>query len=508
MNTYKLKEIKYEKIVLFSVVLIFLLSHFWRVPPVDDPAGYIAMGKYIYSLGNAGYWMPRKAILLPLMVGAFWKLGLDHVLFGGILELLFSVGSIFLVYLIGRKVFDEKVGLLSAAFLSISPLYFNFGVQIFPRIPATFFGLLAVYYFLNNKQFLSGFFSALAFLGHFTLLLLYGVLFLFFILGVIKRTHTSKNIINFLIGSLLIFIPYLFSNLIFYRNLIFPILDSFHQMEREKCGWAEGFPGFFYIEYFWGREPIILFLSLIGVLLIIKKPDLTKVLILCIGAIHLLDIHITRTNSIRYTIPALPYLYMLSAFAFFQIYNFVKQRKRFVGIGIFILLFIYITFNYTSLIYLHLHRIYDMEDFYRSKTFIENGELLNGIKYIYKKATNIELSPYQQYLQENEKNMHGTVWVSDGKMVIYSNLRVTNMSHPIFKLAEVMQFQSKLLTADWILLDATGLLCDPSCNYILDKKCEEEKNKLIKTIISQFKAERYFTNSKGEFIGGIFKKLP
>jgi len=497
-------------IIIFVALLSRIIAYRIPVPQnTGDPSIYIAMGKYLYSLGKVGFWETRRSILLPLILGFFWKLGFDPVLFGNIIEILFSIGSIFLVYVISKHVFNKRVGLLAAIFLSISHIYFTMGAYIMPRIPATFFSLLAVYCFLNNGQRISGLFSALAILAHISLFPLYGFLFLFPILRADDRMHTYKNMINFLLGSLLAFLPFFLSNIIVYKSPFFPIVEAYSQITREQFGWGGGPPHFYLENIFLKKEPIILLLYLIGIILIIRKPDAAKVLILSIGTVFLLSIHTHTNQSLRYIIPSLPYLHMVGAYAFFQIYDYIKHRKRCAGLNLFILLCIYITFSYTSTIYTQLKATYTRRDLNIVSTFIIKGALIDGLKYILIRDPNIDLDPYQQYVRQNEKAIQGSIWISDGDALIYSNLKASKlMWHPVLKLEQVIQLQKELPTADWIFLNLTTLSCFPTCKYSIDEKCAQELKKFTETIISQFKAERYFTNSKGEFIGGIFKRSP
>ncbi len=486
-------DIKNERLLLFIIISIALLSRFFAyhipVPQnLSDAGDYIGMGKYIFSLGKVGFWVPRRSILLPLMLGSFWKLGCGPILCGNILEILFSAGSIFLVYLIGTRVFDKKAGLLAAIFLSISHIYFVMGSQFEPRTPATFFGLLAVYYFLNNGYRLSGLFSALAILAHITHFPLYGFLFLLPLLREDKPMHASKDMIKFFLGSLFIFIPFFLSHIIMYRGAFTPIKEAYVGIADEGCAWSG--PTLLYLEHiFLRKEPIILLLSLIGAFLIIKKPGMSKVSILSIGTIFLIFIHMTPNKSLRYVIPSLPYLYMVSAYAFFNVYDYIKERKHVVAVSLVILLCMYVALNF-AWITLFMHH--------------QNSKMT-------------AMDPYQQYVQQNEKAMQGSIWISSGDMLIYSNLKASKlMWHPILHLEQVMRLQKELSTADWILFD-TAMMCYPTGKYTLDEtgnyvlqdeKCAQELRNLTKTIISQFKAERYFTNSKGEFIGGIFKRSP
>lgn len=68
------------------------------------------------------------------------------------LSILSGVGIIILIYLLGRKLVNEKVGLLSAALFSISPWGIQLGSGGFETHFALFLTLLGVVLFLNSKS--------------------------------------------------------------------------------------------------------------------------------------------------------------------------------------------------------------------------------------------------------------------------------------------------------------------------------------------------------------------
>src|SRR3989338_4217094 len=76
--------------LLFAVLKIFSLfvaQDIWW-----DSSVYVGMGKYIYSLGEAGLWESSRPLIWPLILGFFWKLNLDYILFGKLFVIFFSLG--------------------------------------------------------------------------------------------------------------------------------------------------------------------------------------------------------------------------------------------------------------------------------------------------------------------------------------------------------------------------------------------------------------------------------
>ena len=68
-------------------------------------------------------------------------------------SLILSIGSIILIYLLGKLFFGEKVGLISAFLLSFYPLNVNYSTRAYPDLAQAFFMGLAVYlFFLGEKN--------------------------------------------------------------------------------------------------------------------------------------------------------------------------------------------------------------------------------------------------------------------------------------------------------------------------------------------------------------------
>ena len=71
-----------------AVKLFFLSPNIWW-----DSSVYIGMGKYMASFGKAGLWEISRPIVWPLILGFFWKLGLDVIFVGKVLSVLFALST-------------------------------------------------------------------------------------------------------------------------------------------------------------------------------------------------------------------------------------------------------------------------------------------------------------------------------------------------------------------------------------------------------------------------------
>ncbi|MFC1752733.1 ArnT family glycosyltransferase [Thermoproteota archaeon] len=465
-NTFSL-----EASLIFIMLLLSLLARayiYTNHNPSWDPAAYILMGKYMFSLGNVGLWEPLRPIIWSAMLGFSWFLGGDPIYWGHILQILFSLGSIYLVYLISRLVFDKKVGVLAAFFLSFSPIYFFWGNYLFTRLPSTFFGLLSLYLLLKSKHLSSGIMSGIAFLTNYTQFLLFVSLSLInsFQLG---KKEKFRETIKYMFGFVLVFTIFLISNSFMYHNPLFPITLSFKTLRAYSPLWYQG--PFYYLTLLATQEGFYLLFCLVGIFFVVRKDrDAKKLLILLISIIFFAFTVTLREQNSRYLITLLPYLSLLSAYGIMKSYDFLKKKSHLISMVI-------------SIIFI---------------------SLLISFKYSQLKSINIpkkEFDVFQEYIERNKNKITGDIWISNPMMVVYSDLKPSQLIYfPVFDSKKAKELQSKLNTASLIMFNSYDFPCSP----IGDNACEEEKARLIKKIGSEFKPVINAVDQTGKTVGGIF----
>ena len=127
-----------------------------------------------------------------------------------------GLGSILFLYLLVKRLFKEKVAFWSSVFLAVNPLFFLMSRQLRPEIYVTFFTILSFYFLSLAKEkknnlfyFLTGITSALSFLSHYYGAFLIGAIFLVLVIDIFrKRAVSLRNLLIFLIGIILILIPF------------------------------------------------------------------------------------------------------------------------------------------------------------------------------------------------------------------------------------------------------------------------------------------------------------
>jgi 4-amino-4-deoxy-L-arabinose transferase-like glycosyltransferase len=207
MNTKK----RFLVALLLVFCLLRVLSFAGSALPEWDESVYLATGKYIFSGGSAGLFEPIRPLVLPAVTGLFWQFGLDYILASRIFVLLCSLGVLYLVYLLGRDIFSENVGILAATLLALTPIFFSQSTLIYTSMPATLLSLLATYFFIRKRYVWAGLFVALATMTRYTQVLVFLVFVLFLIFDYISEIDLNylrhAGVIAAVFGAVLL--PYL-----------------------------------------------------------------------------------------------------------------------------------------------------------------------------------------------------------------------------------------------------------------------------------------------------------
>jgi 4-amino-4-deoxy-L-arabinose transferase-like glycosyltransferase len=239
-----------------------------------DSAVYVGMGKYIYSFGESGLWEESRPLVWPLILGFIWKIGLNYVLFGKLLMVFFSSGILMLTYLVAHELFNKKIAIIAALFLSLSSTFFLFGNILHSEIPSTFFVLLGFYLFIKKKYNFSGLFLGIAFMTRFFQIFAFIPLVLLLFYLFVKKKESYKVLFYFIMFFLIPIIPYLILNYSLYNNIFYPFL--LQSWMSKYTGWVFSQPFDF---YFIGlvKENILVLFSVLALIFISKEPSLNKI---------------------------------------------------------------------------------------------------------------------------------------------------------------------------------------------------------------------------------------
>lgn len=124
----------------------------------DEFLDYFRTETYLAGTQEKGYFTQYEFPLIPWLILAFWKIVGIKLWAARFAIILFSIASIPLLYLVGKKLTDNTFILLAAClFFTIMPMSIFFGRNVQPEAVGVFFILLGSYYFFCwREEVLSG----------------------------------------------------------------------------------------------------------------------------------------------------------------------------------------------------------------------------------------------------------------------------------------------------------------------------------------------------------------
>ncbi len=225
-----------KNLPLIFLILIILLAAFLRLYRISDYMTFLGdEGRDVLVVkemlaGNLTLLGPRSSagdfFMGPayyyLMTPFLWLFKLDPV-GPAVMVALFGIATVFLIYFVGKKFFDEKAGLFAAALYAVSPVVINYSHSSWNPNVLPFFSLLFIYMLYKAivsknswKYFVfSGFLLGIALQLHYLSLFL-GVIAAFYIFFgqwyKSKKIHiatTVKGYVQLLAGFIIGFSPFI-----------------------------------------------------------------------------------------------------------------------------------------------------------------------------------------------------------------------------------------------------------------------------------------------------------
>ena len=335
-------------LILILVLLFFLIKSAYLLKAhtiIWDEAVYMNMGKYLFSSGGIGFWEIVRPIGLPLILGIIWKSGLNYIFFSEFLSILFSIGTIILVYLIGKSMVNTIVGFVASFILSTTSVFFLYTNYMLTEIPSTFFVLLGIYiYIKKNSLFLSGIICGVGSLFRFPQGLIWVsfiLAFLFLLLQYKRISFFLKKSSLFTFGFLLIHIPFLVFNYFIYAK---ETSRLHHALLRPWLlgAWAQSNPAesvitgtlgsyvyniFYYIIQLFKENTLLIFI-IAGLIFIFRLKLYKKEsfnLILVTFFVYFIYFTFILNKQVRFLIVFLPYASLIAAYGFYH--SFLKSKK-------------------------------------------------------------------------------------------------------------------------------------------------------------------------------------
>lgn len=152
-NTFFIK--KYWSIILilflaltvrFGYLLIIKPPLTWADASMYDMTAWnlVNGNGYVLTPGD-NVWAGREPGYVLFFLAPIYLIFGHSILTAQILQIFLSVGTIFLIYLIGKKFLNQQIGLISATILALWPADIAYGLEILTEIPFTFLLTLSIF---------------------------------------------------------------------------------------------------------------------------------------------------------------------------------------------------------------------------------------------------------------------------------------------------------------------------------------------------------------------------
>lgn len=351
-------------LILAFILRIWVFSMTVNQPVWWDEADYLTLAKKIGTDSYPNFKLselsnPRRPLLLPIIWGIIFKFGFGETTIR-LTQFLFSMFAVFLTYLVGKEMFNKKIGLLSAFFMSVFWLNLFFTGRLLLGLPATVFWLACVYFFWKgyvkkeNKKYiwLAGLFFGLSVFTRAASLIMFVPLIIFILMKDKIKFLKNKNLWIAGILFLLIFSPFLIWVGANYGNPFkkftgigegrFSQLSWDTLIEGNTIKFIQFFPTYlqipFLIVFLIG---LVYFLDIfLGLDLLFKKEGSklrNKIFLLMWIIVPLLFFGITTSQGNmepRYLIYIFPSIFIIISVGLLKIYSYTKKYDKRLALGV------------------------------------------------------------------------------------------------------------------------------------------------------------------------------
>ncbi len=309
-----------------ALLLVILIVFLWlnSLNPVLVWDENVYLGNARSHLTPSYFTEDFRSPLLEYIIAGAWLVTGESVFTARLTIILFSLGIIFVFYLISKRLF--KNALVPTLLFAISSEFIFWGFRIYTDSVSLFFVLLAFYLFIREKRclyVLSGFFAALSFLTRFPLAL--------FALSVgvyclIKRKW--KPLLLFCTGFLIGVLPWLIYNFLIYNNPLWDVFALFSAVNQYTQAQP---PSLLLLSLAKSLFMLILFLPLgiYGLINIRKKKIFDYWMIIIIYTIISLIYYLffVKLKLMRYNLVIVPFLILLSCLGLVEMFRMLKVKK-------------------------------------------------------------------------------------------------------------------------------------------------------------------------------------
>ncbi|MFH0861294.1 MAG: glycosyltransferase family 39 protein [Candidatus Altiarchaeota archaeon] len=343
---------KLQLIIVFSLLLRVILAFHTRGIARGDEHEYLSMANQLTG-GRIDYLLGFRSYAYPLIVAVPFALSKilgvispDMIITAArLLNVVASTFLVYITYLLGRRLYDENVGLLAAFFVGFSWFITAWTLRVMTEALASTFILFSFYLILEEKELRSG-----LLIGAATMLHMKYAIFIIPLLAflTVKRRHALKS---FAVGWLMLFLVQGFVDYLTYGEWFHSVIEYFFRTQILEYARliieSGGISGVYALHeslypghgtsplyQYMGIIPTIIALPLILFVVLTLKTE-SKTLLASTIAFVLLVLSFMPHKEDRLLFPIVPLLYILAAFGFFWIYKRVENSKACKAILVF-----------------------------------------------------------------------------------------------------------------------------------------------------------------------------
>ncbi len=300
--------------------------HFFHVPSLHTYAVAGLWGMY-YIEGK----ITGKFTSVAHFMKAFEEDATPYVIIARLLSVLLSVGTILIVFHLGKRMYNPRVGVLASLFLVFSPVHNKISHYMVPDVPMVFFLMLSFLciwfiYIKGDTKFyiLAGLFAGLATATKYGGQMLFLPLFLAHLFYVLDNKRSIKEIffshklilsVVFFLGGFLAGCPYSVLDFAKFWNDF--KWQSQHLLQTGHYGSSTAQPAWlFYLQYGMAENigKFSQYLVYGGVLLGLVRRKRKDLILIVFPLVLFVLIGSWKSMAARYLLPLTPFLVLIAAF--------------------------------------------------------------------------------------------------------------------------------------------------------------------------------------------------
>ena len=347
LNIKKIYTIILSLIIIFSFLINLYYFFLTKEQPLWwDEAEYMSTAKS-WAFDIPYKIAPQRPPLFPLLGAIIFKLGLSALTFKFLFVLIPTVLNVFVIYLLGKEMFNKKTGIIAAFIMAVFWSIIFWTARFHPDSLALLLQLLAIYFFwvgfVKNKSkikfsILIGLFIGLAFLVKIQALLLFPIFGIFIILSEKFKFLKKKEYWFLLIAFFITILPYLIWNFFTYGNIFAFSTGYTKPISDTGAPFAWNMLNFLFIFTEWPYFILFLigitgglFNLIIGFDMFIKNKDeklkgdfLSFIIIIIVLAFFIFYMRI-KTAEERWLYLMAPFIFIFSSKALVFIFDKIKK---------------------------------------------------------------------------------------------------------------------------------------------------------------------------------------